>query len=408
MYIPRKVQTIIDTLKENNYEAFIVGGSVRDNLLNRKVNDYDITTNALPNVVEELFEKTIPTGIKHGTITVIIDNEHFEVTTYRIDGNYIGNRKPEEVLFVSDIKQDLSRRDFTINALAYNRDTGIVDYFNGLEDLKNKIIKAVGEPNLRFQEDALRMLRAIRFSAQLKFNIEYETLQAIKNNSNLICNISKERIRDELAKMLLCNNPKLALNNLLQCNLIHYIYNIDTLETIDFKEPWLFFDCIPKDLSVRLSHFLYYLFDGNLTLIENSLNKLRFDKNTIHSVITICTNKYAFKNIERKKDLKKLINLIGIDMTYKILEYNLIEHSTESMTIKKIINTINYFLMNNDPIFLKDLDITGKDLIKELDLKGKDIGVMLNILLEKVHENPKINNRLDLLKLAKNSLYLIK
>lgn len=408
MYIPIKVQFIIDTLNKNNYEAFVVGGSVRDDLLSRKVNDYDITTNALPEVVEKLFEKTIPTGIKHGTITVIIDNEHFEVTTYRIDGNYIGNRKPEEVLFVSNIKQDLSRRDFTINALAYNKDTGVLDYFNGLQDLKNKLIRAVGEPNLRFQEDALRMLRAIRFSAQLKFNIEIETLQAIKNNSALICNISKERIRDEFIKMLLCNNPKLALTNLIQCNLIHYIYDIDISEHIAFKKSWLLFDCIPNNLDVRLSHFLYYLFDGNISLIEKSLNKLRFDKNTIHSVIIICTNKDYFKNIERKKDLKKFVNLIGVDMAYKILEYNLIEFSKECITIKKIINTLNYFLKNNDPIFLKDLNITGTDLIKELNLKGKDIGLMLNILLEKVHENPKINNKSDLLKLAENSLYLIK
>ena len=180
--IPNNVQFIIDTFYKNNYEAFMVGGCVRDCLLGLTPKDYDITTSALPNITESLFEKTIPTGIKHGTITVVLDNENLEVTTYRTEGNYLDNRHPESVEFVSNIKEDLSRRDFTVNALAYNNKEGLIDYFNGIDDIKNKTIKAVGDPNKRFQEDALRMLRAIRFSCQLAFKIDDSTYAAIKSN----------------------------------------------------------------------------------------------------------------------------------------------------------------------------------------------------------------------------------
>ena len=200
--IPNNVQFIIDTFYKNNYEAFMVGGCVRDCLLGLTPKDYDITTSALPNITESLFEKTIPTGIKHGTITVVLDNENLEVTTYRTEGNYLDNRHPESVEFVSNIKEDLSRRDFTVNALAYNNKEGLIDYFNGIDDIKNKTIKAVGDPNKRFQEDALRMLRAIRFSCQLGFKIDDSTYAAIKSNYKLIKNISIERIRDELCKIL--------------------------------------------------------------------------------------------------------------------------------------------------------------------------------------------------------------
>lgn len=153
------VQYILNKLKENNYEAFVVGGCVRDSILKRPLKDWDITTNALPNQIMKLFEHTIPTGIKHGTVTVVINEKYFEVTTYRLDGNYTDNRHPDEVIFTSSLQEDLSRRDFTINSLAYNEEHGLIDIFNGVCDLKNKLIKCVGDPDKRFNEDALRMLR---------------------------------------------------------------------------------------------------------------------------------------------------------------------------------------------------------------------------------------------------------
>ena len=201
--IPTKVKMIIDKYYESGFEAFMVGGCVRDALLGRAPEDYDITTSALPNITESLFKKTIPTGIQHGTVTVIIEGENYEVTTYRTEGRYLDNRHPSDVQFVTNIKEDLARRDFTINAFAYNDKAGLIDYFNGFEDLNNQIIRAVGDADKRFQEDALRMLRAIRFSCQLGFSIEPSTLKAIKTNAKLIKNISMERIRDEFCKIII-------------------------------------------------------------------------------------------------------------------------------------------------------------------------------------------------------------
>lgn len=408
MYIPEKVKFIIDRFKNNNYEAFIVGGSVRDSLLNRKVNDYDITTNALPSITESLFDKTIPTGIKHGTITILIDKESFEVTTYRIDGEYIDNRKPKEVIFVSDIEKDLSRRDFTINALAYNPDFGIKDYFNGIDDLNNKIIRAVGEPNLRFQEDALRILRAIRFAAQLNFKIEENTLSAIKTNNKLIKNISKERIRDELLKMLTSNNPQKAILELYHSNLIDYIFNLNNSSYNNIEYLIKSINTIDNDLDTRLTHFFFYLFNGDLQAIELSLKNFRFDNARIKNIVTISQFKNYFKEITSKRDLKKMINLTGFDLTFKILNYNLMENPQDSNVLNELKIQLNNIIANSEPIFLKDLNITGKSLIAELNLKGKSIGNMLNLLLEEVLLDSTLNNYSDLLKLAKKNVYLIK
>lgn len=207
IFIPEDVNFIIDKFYKNNFDAFIVGGCLRDLLLNINPKDYDITTSAKPEDTISLFSKTIPTGIKHGTVTVVINNNNYEVTTFRTEGDYLDNRHPSRVDFVTDIKNDLSRRDFTVNALAYNDKLGLIDYFNGIDDLNNKIIRCVGDADKRFKEDALRMLRAIRFSCQLEFEIERKTYRAIINNADLIKNISKERIRDELCKILISRAP---------------------------------------------------------------------------------------------------------------------------------------------------------------------------------------------------------
>ena len=219
--IPKDVNSIITTLKNKGYEAYVVGGCVRDSILKKKPKDWDITTVAKPEEIISLFNKVIPTGIKHGTVTVIINNQGYEVTTYRTDGEYEDSRHPKQVEFVKTLEEDLSRRDFTINAMAYNNTKGLVDYFGGINDLKNKKIKTVGDPDKRFQEDALRMLRAIRFSAQLGFDIEEKTIESIKLLKYNISNISLERIRDEFNKILLCNPRKLDL--LKECGLLEYI-----------------------------------------------------------------------------------------------------------------------------------------------------------------------------------------
>ena len=197
---------VIKTIKAKGYEAYIVGGCVRDSILNRIPNDWDITTNAKPEEVSEIFDKVILTGIKHGTVTVIIENEHYEVTTYRIDGEYSDSRRPDTVEFTDDITKDLARRDFTINAIAYSPYRGITDPFNGLRDIKYKIINTVGNEHDRFKEDPLRILRAIRFEFQLDFDITPNVYYGILRNSHLLQNISKERTHSELNKMLLCDD----------------------------------------------------------------------------------------------------------------------------------------------------------------------------------------------------------
>ena len=200
--LPTDVEFVLNTLNKNGYEAYVVGGCVRDSLLNRPIHDWDITTNALPKEIEKLFDKTIPTGIKHGTITVMINNVGYEITTYRIDKKCDG--RYAEVEFTNSLKEDLSRRDFTINAMAYNDNVGLVDYFHGREDLKSKRIKFVGDANKRIREDYLRILRAIRFSKQLGFYIGECDFKCISKNIDNINNyVSKERIRDEFNKILI-------------------------------------------------------------------------------------------------------------------------------------------------------------------------------------------------------------
>ena len=205
--VPEKVNTIIRTLLQHGHEAYAVGGCVRDSLLDREADDWDITTSASPYEVKALFRRTIDTGIQHGTVTVMLDKDGFEVTTYRVDGEYEDGRHPKEVVFTKSLEEDLKRRDFTINAMAYNEQTGMVDIFGGVEDLKNKIIRCVGIPGDRFDEDALRIMRAFRFSAQLGFSIDERTRQAAKERAENLKKISAERIRTELTKLLLSDYP---------------------------------------------------------------------------------------------------------------------------------------------------------------------------------------------------------
>ncbi len=206
--MPKDVASIISRLQHAGHEAFVVGGCVRDTLLGREPEDWDITTSAKPEEVKIIFIKTIDTGIKHGTVTVLVNGNGYEVTTYRIDGDYADGRHPDNVKFTRSLREDLKRRDFTINAIAYNDDKGIRDDFDGIPDLQRHIIRAVGDPFERFSEDALRMMRAIRFSAQLGFNIDINTYQAIKVMADGIKNVSMERIQAELAKTILSDHPE--------------------------------------------------------------------------------------------------------------------------------------------------------------------------------------------------------
>lgn len=200
--LPDDVNYILEKLNSSGFEAYIVGGCVRDSVMGRTPDDWDITTNAPPDMIKPVFGKVIETGIKHGTVTVVVNGSRFEVTTYRIDGSYEDNRHPSSVRFTSSLKADLSRRDFTVNAMAYHPKTGCIDPFNGIADIGDRLIRTVGNPDERFKEDALRMLRAVRFSSRLDFSIHEDTLKSISDNNLLIGNISKERVRDELTGIL--------------------------------------------------------------------------------------------------------------------------------------------------------------------------------------------------------------
>lgn len=436
--IPSNVKYIIDKFYNNNYEAFMVGGCIRDALLNKLPKDYDIATSAKPEITESLFNKTIPTGIKHGTITVLIDNEPFEVTTYRTEGEYKDNRHPLSVNFVSDIKEDLSRRDFTINAFAYNSNEGLKDYFGGIDDLNNKIIRSVGNANKRFNEDALRMLRAIRFSTQLNFTIEEKTLNAIKDNKDLIKNISAERIRDELCKILISNNTRAGLNLLKECGLIQIIIpemipsigfnqrNMHHYEDV-FNHTLSVVEKCPNNLNVRLAALLHDIGKPKSFFIDDNgngrffghnnisdkmarviLNRLRFDNKTIKTVCTLVKEHMNVLDNASNIALKRLINRVSKENIYSLLslqEADVMSLTDPNVAIHKIHdmkNKIDIILSSNTPLSVKDLAVDGGTLIRELQLKpGKIVGDLLSHLLEIVLKNPEINNYDSLINEAK-------
>lgn len=436
--IPYKVKFIIDKFYENNYEAFMVGGCIRDSLLLKEPKDYDIATSAIPTVTESLFYKTVPTGIKHGTVTVLIDNEPFEVTTYRVEGEYKDNRRPDEISFVTNIKDDLSRRDFTINAFAYNSREGLKDYFNGLEDLKNKIIRTVGNSDKRFSEDALRIMRAIRFSAQLNFEIEENTLNAIKKNKELLKNISAERIRDELCKILISDNPRKGLNLLKDCEVLNIIIP-ELIPLIGFNQrnKYHYEDIFnhtlsvventPNDLILRLSALFHDIGKPNCFFVDDNgngrffghnnisediakkvLTRLHFDNKTIKTVCILVKEHMNVLDNPSNLAIKRLINRVSVDniyLLYSIQEADIISLKIPDEALSKLNvmrDKTKLILESKAPMSTKDLVIDGGTLIKELSLSpGKVIGNILNYLLQLVLDNPDLNNKDTLLTEAK-------
>ncbi len=441
IFIPKEVNFIINTFYKNNYEAYMVGGCVRDSILGNEPKDYDITTSSKPDNTILLFNKTIPTGLKHGTVTVLINNNPYEVTTFRTDGTYLDNRRPSSVNFVTDIKDDLSRRDFTINALAYNEVTGLIDYYNGVNDIENKIIRCVGDPDKRFKEDALRMLRAIRFSCQLSFDIEINTLNAIKRNYLLISNISNERIRDELCKILISTNPSKGIELLKETKLLEIIlpdinalvnfspkctnHNrnvfLHTLKVIDNTEnnlilrlSALFHDVGKINTLTPFNNGSFYGFPGHCIegsiMTKKILSNLRFDNNTIKIVCKLIEHHLVLNvnTMPTKYEVKKLLNSVGKDNMHLLFELQRADINSLNNPepfLKKVSYTedlVNRFIRNNEPLVIKDLDITGEALITTLKVPpGKLIGEVLNHLLEKVLEDPTLNSKEVLLNLGK-------
>ncbi len=384
MKLPKNVDFILKELNRNGYEGYIVGGCVRDYLMGNEPHDYDITTSALPDEVKKVFPHTVDTGIQHGTVTVVIDKVGYEITTYRIDGEYKDNRHPEEVIFTDKLSGDLSRRDFTVNAIAYNPLKGYVDLFNGREDIEKKIIRGVGVPAKRFQEDALRMMRAVRFSAQLDFSIEDITLKALKENADLIKNISIERIREEFFKLLLSNHNE-RLDILLNSGMTEYFLP----EILNRKYDYMKINFLSRDIVVRLSYILSHIESKSVNKI---MKRLKTDNKTASAVTNIV--KYVNYKINDSYSMRKLINLVG-ENTLKLIEV------IGALNNSDMIFEINmYNSVKNDCCTLKSLALTGNDLIS-IGIKGKEIGEFLNKALDLVMKEPDKNNREVLLNIIK-------
>ncbi|SCI74621.1 CCA-adding enzyme [uncultured Clostridium sp.] len=397
LQIPKDVEYIINKIYDNGYEAFIVGGCVRDSIIGLKPNDYDITTSAKPNEIMNIFknEKIIETGIKHGTVTLIKNGIEYEITTYRIDGEYNDNRRPDFVEFTNDINKDLQRRDFTINAIAYNHRIGIVDTFDGIDDIHKKIIKTVGKADERFNEDGLRIIRAVRFSCKLGFDIEKDTLISIYKNINLIKNVSIERIQNEFNKILLSDSPE---------NL-YILYQAGMFDVLNFnsvkinKNELKYIKKSKKDLIIRLSIFTYITGDSEES--KNILNIFRYS-NKIKKQCSIILDNLDNKIIADKVCIKLYLNEIGKEnLSYLLYIKKILKKEFISEDYDEIYEMINDIERNKECYSLDKLAIDGSDL-RALGYAGKDIGQKLDYLLKNVIENPKINNKIDLISIIRD------
>lgn len=396
--MPADVALILDTLNKGGHEAYIVGGCVRDSILGRIPQDWDITTSALPEETKTLFDHTFDTGIQHGTITVVLHKENYEVTTYRIDGEYADCRHPDEVSFTKNLTEDLLRRDFTMNAIAYHPDEGFRDPFHGQEDIAAETIRGVGDPALRFQEDALRMLRCVRFAAQLGFQIEEETWAALCANTALIQKISVERIREELEKLwlspfkekmpLLWESGLLAqINPTLSARLIARSQTI--LEQIS---------ACPRDALLR---WCVVLQDYTSPEAKNFLKGMKFDNHTLKRVCLLLD--YLPHDVPTEAyPLRKLAGTIGEEATEQLLLLQSIlrpasPHPKSKALFKKI-------LADGDCLTLKTLKLSGKDLMEMGAPHGKELGSVLAELLELVLHEPAKNTKEFLTKQARSIL----
>ena len=395
--LPKNVENIIGSLEEHGFEGFAVGGCVRDSLLKKTPKDWDITTDALPEDMKKIFKKTFDTGIAHGTVTVLMDGVGYELTTYRIDGNYSDGRHPDSVSFSKNLSEDLCRRDFTINAMAYSHKKGIVDLFDGRKDLQNGIIRAVGDAKKRFDEDALRMLRAVRFAAQLGFKIDDDTFEAIKEKAKLLSNVSKERIFVELNKSLhgdFAQNIKMVYTSGL------YRYIGKEFAKLD-KSIYNFY---PRKFHNK-KHMYWAAFLENIENVE-AVKKILFElksdnatRNNTYLLVKELKNPLPSSD----EDIRWSLHRIGADLFCDYIE--ILKSDKKNVDILDKIDTIenrySLILKENHAYEISMLDITGKDLMDIGISKGPKIGEVLEFLLKKVIENPLNNEKSSLLRLAK-------
>ena len=451
--MPEDVKVILNRLMEHGYEGYAVGGCVRDAILGKEPKDWDITTNASPQEVKGIFQKTIDTGIQHGTVTVMLNKVGYEVTTYRIDGEYEDMRHPKQVTFTSNLVEDLKRRDFTINAMAYNDEVGLVDEFDGIKDLENRVIRCVGDPLQRFSEDALRIMRAIRFASRYDFDIEERTKDAMKQLATNLQGISVERIKSEMDKLLVSNHPDrlLLMNELGICEYIipvfgemlateqenpNHIYNvgvhtIETIKNIDIKfkesvfqevDELINFSLIENERQLLMLKWTMLMHDtgkpekktidekgiahfkmhelASQDIAKEFFCKMKFDNYTSSwSLHLIRWHDYRFELT--KKSVRRAINKIGDEyMEYlflvqraDILGQNPNTWAEKCYKLAELIKLYRSIKADGECFCIKDLAVSGQDLIKSGIKPGPHMGEILNNLLEIVLEAPELNNK---------------
>lgn len=440
--LPAKVSMIINNLQMHGYEAYAVGGCVRDSILAKSPEDWDITTSAKPEEIKRLFRRTVDTGIGHGTVTVLLGKESFEVTTYRIDGMYEDSRHPKEVIFTNRLEEDLRRRDFTINAMAYNDEARLVDVFGGMKDLNHHLIRCVGDPKERFSEDALRILRAVRFSAQLNFPIEPVTADAVRELAPALKNISAERIQAELVKLLVSAHPE-QIRDACELGITKVILpEWDAMEGVVQNTPHHKYDVaehtvhalknVKRDKILRLTMLFHDMgkpamkktdengrdhFKGHALVSEeiarSVMRRLKFDNETVKKVTRlVCYHDYRIEATPR--NVRRAMNRIGVDLFPYYLAVRMADVKAQSpyRRREKIENIIvmreiyQETLVNEDCVTLRDLAVGGKDLM-EIGMKpGRELGNMLNELLEWVIDEPECNKKEILCEYVKEKLGL--
>lgn len=395
--LPSAVCFLLDRLNHKGFEAYVVGGCVRDSIMGIVPHDWDICTSATPDQMIAVFSdcKVIPTGLQHGTISVVIDNVPYEITTYRIDGEYEDNRHPKNVEFVSDLKLDLMRRDFTINAMAYNEQDGLIDLFGGVDDINKREIKCVGNPDDRFQEDALRILRAIRFAIRYNFKIELNTKISLHRYRWLLKNISAERISSELTKML--SKTKIMHQDIELLEALSYC-----LDAVDERIFFLFYDNLfytVPDLPLRLA----IICDN--PEIKDILEKLRFPNEVIEQAVEI--RKFGIKVAEDVEQFSSYDNISTFYYPRKLLSqmrkaraWLAVEFAKSQLAnqpdkidaLKELSSKLHLCFLNKDTYMLSALAVDGNDLLR-LGYQGKDIGIILNKMLDLVMRDEVENDR---------------
>lgn len=436
--LPEKVNTIIQTLQEHGYEAYAVGGCVRDSLLGREPGDWDITTSASPDETKKLFARTVDTGIEHGTVTVLLGKEGFEVTTYRIDGKYEDSRHPTEVIFTRNLREDLLRRDFTINAMAYNDTEGIVDIFGGMDDLKRKIIRCVGNARERFGEDALRIMRGVRFAAQLGFSLEKETKEAMTELAPTLEKISAERIQTELVKLLVSDSPELIREAYHLGITAVILPEFDEMMRTGQETKYHRYDVgehtvqavcnVPPDKVLRLTMLLHDVAKPDMKTVDADgtahfkghdirgeqkakeiLRRLKFDNDTIHKV-TKLVRWHDYRMPAEKKNVRKAMSKISAELfpmyllvkRADILAHSMYRREEELENLSGLQKCYEEIVADHECVSLKQLAVTGTDLIGIGMKPGKQIGEVLNELLRIVLEYPEFNNKEHLLRFVQN------